>query len=79
MDVRARDPRPVVVLGRDGQAMGLAVDEIRDIVEEHLKLEAAARRPGVRGVGVIGGRATEVIDPAHFLAAAGHVIQEDQP
>ncbi|MBL8958855.1 MAG: chemotaxis protein CheA [Gemmatimonadetes bacterium] len=79
MDVRARDPRPVVVLGRDGQAMGLAVDEIRDIVEEHLKLEATARRPGVRGVGVIGGRATEVIDPRHFLAVAGHDLQEEQP
>ncbi|MBK8249683.1 MAG: chemotaxis protein CheA [Gemmatimonadetes bacterium] len=77
MDVRARDPRPVVVLGRDGQAMGLAVDEIRDIVEEHLKLEAVARRPGVRGVGVIGGRATEVIDTGHFLAAAGHANQEE--
>ena len=50
--------------------MGLAVEAIRDIVEEHLVLQAGARRPGVRGVAVIAGKATEVIDYSHFLREA---------
>ncbi len=71
MDVRARSPRPIVVLGLDGRSMGLAVDEIRDIVEERIRYEGVAQRPGIRGVAVIAGRATEVIDPAWFLSTAG--------
>ncbi len=71
MDVRARNPRPVVVLGLEGRTMGLAVDEIRDIVDERLQLERSGNRAGVLGVGVIAGRATELIDTAHHLAASG--------
>lgn len=70
MNVRARVPRPVIVLSADGQTMGLAVEEIKDIVEEHLVMQAGARRPGVRGVAVIAGKATEVLDVTHFLSEA---------
>ncbi|MFN8573764.1 MAG: chemotaxis protein CheA [Gemmatimonadaceae bacterium] len=70
LDVRARDPRPVVVF-RDGErTVGLAVDEIRDIVDAAVRLHPTANRPGVQGVAVIGGRATEVVDTRHFLANA---------
>jgi two-component system chemotaxis sensor kinase CheA len=76
MDVRARSPRPVVVFAHQGRSMGLAVEEIRDIVEERIALETDARRPGVLGVGVINGKATEVIDIGFFLEQAlGHAVE----
>ncbi len=70
IDIRAKDPRPVVVFTDSGRSMGLAVEEIRDIVEDRLVLDHGARREGVLGVSVIGGRATEVIDTNHYLVQA---------
>ena len=70
IDLRSMDPRPVIVFSDRNRTMGVAVNEIRDIVEEHVKLERRAMRPGVLGVAVIAGRATEVIDTDHFLRHA---------
>jgi two-component system chemotaxis sensor kinase CheA len=70
MDLHCMDPRPVIVFSDRNRTMGLAVNEIRDIVEEHVQLQRRAARPGVLGVSVIAGRATEVIDTDHFLRQA---------
>lgn len=70
MDIRARTPRPVIVFSDGVNAMGLAVNEIRDIVEDRIRLQTAAVRPGMLGVCVVGGRATEVIDTHYFLHQA---------
>jgi two-component system chemotaxis sensor kinase CheA len=56
-------------LGRD-RCMGLVVDEILDVVEDRLKVELAGERPGLLGTAVIAGRATDVIDTAHWLTRA---------
>ena len=39
MNLRARSPRPVIVFTDNGRSMGLAVDEIRDIVDARLTLD----------------------------------------
>lgn len=70
MDLHSMDPRPVIVFSDRNRTMGLAVNEIRDIVEDHVNLQRRAARPGVLGVAVIAGRATEVIDTDHFLRCA---------
>lgn len=70
IDLRAIDPRPVIVFSDRTRTIGLAVNEIRDIVEDTLLLQRKAGRPGVLGVAVIAGRATEVIDTDHFLRFA---------
>ncbi len=70
MDLRARDPRPVIVFNDRDRTMGVAVDEIRDIVEDHIQLQRGATRPGVLGVCIIAERATEVIDTDYFLRRA---------
>ncbi len=67
LDLRAKDPRPVIVFSDRHRMMGLAVDEIRDIVEDRLVLQRRATRPGVLGVCVIAERATEVLDTDYFL------------
>lgn len=50
--------------------MGLAVDEILDIVEEHLDIKLASETEGVVGSAVIAEKASEVIDVAYFLGQA---------
>ncbi len=67
MNMRAKDPRPVIVFSDRDRTLGIAVDEIRDIVEDHLTLQRGATRAGVLGVTVIAERATEVIDTNHFI------------
>lgn len=70
MDVMARDPRPIIVFTDEDRTMGLAVDEIRDIVADTIHLERTATRAGLLGVSVIAGRAAEVIDIEYFLREA---------
>jgi two-component system chemotaxis sensor kinase CheA len=62
--------QPILVFVDDGRSMGLVVDEIVDIVEEHLKIEVASAQDGILGSAVIKGQATEVIDVGHFLPMA---------
>ena len=47
--------------------MGLVVDEITDIVEDHMALELSNGTPGMIGTAVIAGKATEVIDVSHYM------------
>lgn len=56
-------------VGRD-RCMGLVVDEILDVVEDHLRIELSGDRPGLLGTAVVGGHATDVIDTAYWLTQA---------
>jgi two-component system, chemotaxis family, sensor kinase CheA len=62
--------QPILVFSDHGRSMGLAVDEIVDIVEDKLEIEVAGNRPGVLGYAVIKGSTTEIIDVGHFLPQA---------
>lgn len=62
--------QPVLVFTYNGLAAGMAVDKIVDIVDEALDIEMAADRPGLLGVAVIKGKATEVLDVSHYLSLA---------
>jgi two-component system, chemotaxis family, sensor kinase CheA len=64
-------PTQAVLVFADGErSMGLMVDEIVDVVEDRLEIELSGTRPGLLGTAVIGGRATDVIDTAHWLGRA---------
>lgn len=72
MDIAAQDPRPVIVFNDGGQYLGIAVNEIRDIIEASLAVQRAGTRPGVHGVAVMAGRAAEIADlDWYFREAAG--------
>lgn len=60
-----------VIVFNDGSAsFGIAVSEIRDIVDEIVNLELASTRPGVLGTAVIAGAATEVLDVSYYMECA---------
>jgi two-component system, chemotaxis family, sensor kinase CheA len=68
--LRSSGRQPILVFTDGARAMGLVIDEIIDIAEEHLDIEIASAHDGVLGAAVIRGHATEIIDVAYFLPKA---------
>jgi two-component system chemotaxis sensor kinase CheA len=68
--MKAEGPQPLVIFSDGDKTMGLAVESIVDILDDTLDIELAAGQPGVLGSAVIGGRATEIVDLAHYLPQA---------
>src|SRR5258707_6847040 len=62
--------QPLLVFSDGERSMGLAVDEIIDIVEDSLDIQVGSERAGVLGSAVVRGQATEIIDVGHFLPMA---------
>jgi two-component system, chemotaxis family, sensor kinase CheA len=62
--------QPVLVFTDKDHSMGLVVDEIVDIVEDHLNIELASDRDGFVGSAVISGKATDLIDAGYYLTKA---------
>ncbi len=60
-------PQPVIVFSDGQKSMGLMVDGINDVVDEHLSIQVQSNRPGVLGTAVINGKATEVIDTQYYV------------
>jgi two-component system chemotaxis sensor kinase CheA len=60
----------VLVFSDNGRAMGLAVDEVVDIVRERMAIELSSGRPGLLGSAIIAGKAVDVVDTGHFLTQA---------
>jgi two-component system chemotaxis sensor kinase CheA len=52
----------VVVTRVGDRSIGLVVDEIVDIVEEHVMVQETGSKPGVLGSAVIAGRVTSIVD-----------------
>ncbi|HXG79210.1 MAG TPA: chemotaxis protein CheW [Methyloceanibacter sp.] len=59
--------QPVLVFTEGGRPVGLAVDEIVDIVKEHLDIELKSDMPGVIGAAIVRGKAAEIVDVSHYL------------
>lgn len=68
--IRSEGGQPILVFTHNEKAIGLAVDEILDIVEDELEIEMATDRGGVIGVAVIKGKATEILDVGYHLTQA---------
>lgn len=68
--LRTEGRQPLLVFADDTRTMGLAVDEIVDIVEDVMKVELGSEAPGMIGTAIINGAATEVVDVSHYLVLA---------
>jgi two-component system chemotaxis sensor kinase CheA len=78
-DAAAADLRQVVVFAEKGRSVGLVVDQILDIVSEHVVVQRGSSRDGVLGSAVIQQRVTDLLDvhavmhatdPTFFAAAS---------
>lgn len=65
--LRNKGRQAVLVFTEEGRSVGLAVDEIIDIVTDHLDVELTSEAPGILGSAVIRGKATEILDVGHYL------------
>jgi len=63
----------VLVLNQDGQAVGLVVERILDIVEDRADVRSAATRPSVLYSVVIDEQVTELLDIPAILKTAAKV------
>jgi two-component system, chemotaxis family, sensor kinase CheA len=70
INVKSEGVQPLVVFSEGDRAMGLVVDEIVDIVEDVLDIELSTERSELVGSAVIRGRATEIVNIAHYLPLA---------
>jgi len=68
--VKAEGAQPLLVFSDGTRSMALVVDEIVDIVEDHLDVQVGSDNPGVIGSAIIKGRATEIVDVGYFLPLA---------
>jgi two-component system chemotaxis sensor kinase CheA len=59
--------KPVLVFSDKKRSMGLIVDKIIDIMEEHIDVQLEGGQAGLLGSAIIGGKATDVVDVGHFL------------
>lgn len=65
--VGAGPVQPTLVLSGGDFTIGLAVDEIIDMVEDCVEIEISAQNAGVLGVALVGGRPVEIIDADYYL------------
>jgi len=68
--LKTEGTQPLLVFSDGGRSMGLAVDQIVDIVEDRLNVEVPSETAGVLGSAVIKGQATEIIDVGYYLPQA---------
>jgi two-component system, chemotaxis family, sensor kinase CheA len=64
----SKDERQQLLVFSFGQrSAGLLVDQIIDIVDERLDMTVAEERDGFVGSAIVNGRATDIVDVAHYL------------
>lgn len=68
--LRAEGRQPLLVFSDAQRTMGIAVDEIIDIVEDTLKIELSSGKPNMLGTAIINGAATEIADVGFYLLKA---------
>ncbi len=61
--------KPVLVFTDRTSSMGIVVDEIIDITEEHINVQVSGNQAGIIGSTIIDDKATDIVDVAHFLYA----------
>ncbi len=68
----------VIVFSEAGRYVGMVVDEILDIVDDHVTIKRASSTFGLLGSGVVGGKITDFVDLAALLtesaAASGESL-----
>lgn len=69
LELGEHDEKPVLVFADGDKSLGLIVDEIVDITEEHIDVQIKGHREGLLGSAIINEKATDVVDVGHYLSA----------
>ena len=69
--------KPVLVFADNDNSMGIVVDEIIDIIEEHIDIQLNTSQGGLLGSAIIDGHATDVVDIAYFLKSVDSTWFDD--
>lgn len=72
------DPLQIVVFRNGARLMGVAVDQIVDIVEEKVCIRRQSARKGLLGSAVVGGRIADILDMSVLARTAGDKNFEQQ-
>jgi len=73
VSIESFDKKPVLVFSDKEKAMGLVVDQIIDIAEEHIDIKMTGKAEDMLGSAIIRGKTTDVINVSHFL----HQVDRD--
>lgn len=65
--LKPKGRQPMLVFNDGGRSVGLAVDEVVDIVEDVIDIRLSGDVGGRLGTAVIGGKVTEILDVGHYL------------
>lgn len=76
-DVEAR--QPVLVFHGPEREIGMAVDEIVDVVEVEITIDTSHAQHGILGATIIDGKAVEIIDVSELVAPEGSLSGGDVP
>ncbi len=68
-DLEAR--QPVLVFHQQDREIGMAVDEIVDVVEVSIQIDTSHATPGTVGATIIDGKAVEIVDVSELVAPDG--------
>lgn len=63
--------QPVLVFHQEDREIGLAVDEIVDVVEVAIQIDTSHAAHGTIGATIIDGKAVEIVDVSEFVAPEG--------
>jgi two-component system chemotaxis sensor kinase CheA len=69
-DLDAR--QPVLVFHQQDREIGMAVDQIVDVVEVSIQIDTSHATPGIVGATIIDGKAVEIVDVSELIAPDGH-------
>jgi two-component system chemotaxis sensor kinase CheA len=69
VDPAPADLRQVVVFAENGRSVGLVVDQILDIVSEHVVVQRRSSRAGILGSAVVQQRVTDLLDVHTIMRA----------
>jgi len=59
--------KAILVFSDQGQSMGLIVDEIIDIQEEHIDIQLDGGETGLLGSSIVAGKATDIVNVGYYL------------
>jgi two-component system chemotaxis sensor kinase CheA len=77
-EISETEATPLLILHHNSQTIGLVVHSIDDIFEDENHISIPLNLPGKKGIIVLNGIATDIIDTSYYLATAYTMFSPEQ-